>query len=155
MEIDLQWKDRLNSKPDTKLRNLKGILIPALRLPITIPLNVDSRRLFSGSCCSLIHRKDQCHKHIRTALKPEHKEMIYQSHLNHTSRLHIRNLPLQADLFHGLFVQDLHRQTTSSGRTLSPASGATQRASRELPESPDASGHIGPDSLRVRSVTAD
>jgi hypothetical protein len=91
--------------PATNLRNLKVVLIPALRLPSTIPLNVNSRRLFSGTCCSLIHRKDQCQKHIQTALKQEHKEMIYQSHLNHTSRLHIRNLPLRADLFDCLFFR--------------------------------------------------
>jgi len=43
--------------PATNLRNLKVVLIPALRLPSTIPFNVNSRRLFSGTCCSLIHRK--------------------------------------------------------------------------------------------------
>ena len=41
--------------PATNLRSLKVVLIPALRLPITIPFNVDSRRLFSGTCC-LMHR---------------------------------------------------------------------------------------------------
>lgn len=37
--------------------------------------------------------------------------MLYQSHLNDASRLHIRNLPLRADLFNRLFVQDLQNQT--------------------------------------------
>ena len=33
--------------------------------------------------------------------------LLYQSHFNDTSRLYIRNLPLKADLFKCLFVQDL------------------------------------------------
>ena len=33
--------------------------------------------------------------------------LLYQSHFNDTSRLYIRNLPLKADLFNCLFVQDL------------------------------------------------
>jgi hypothetical protein len=58
--------------PATNLRNLKVVAIPALRLAMTMPFNVDSRRLFSGTCC--LYRESERQIYKWTALR---RECIY------------------------------------------------------------------------------
>ena len=48
--------------PATNLRSLKVVAIPALRLAMTMPFNVDSRRLFSGTCCLFEESERQIYK---------------------------------------------------------------------------------------------
>ena len=111
----LQWKDRLNSNTSYQSTKSESCIDPSITPSYHNPFQCRFSPFVLRNL--LFNAQDQYHKHVQIALKQE-CTLLYQSHLNDTSRLYIRNLPLRADLFNCLFVQDLQIQKTSTNKML-------------------------------------